>query len=185
MTEALEALSRAELPEEGDDLLAGPAAFCAEILIEDERWHRCNPLDVADSVLHAMVAGGLTGPGAARSEIVFTTDDAIRSLNRTFRGKDAPTNVLAFPSGEAISDVAADAGSPHDLGSVALAYDVMMREADERGIPIEHHTTHLTLHGLLHLLGFDHMDEAERLTMEATEIEVLAGLGIPDPYLGS
>lgn len=180
MTEALEALSRVELPEEGDDLLAGPAEFCAEILVEDERWHRCNPLDVVDVVLHAMVAGGLTGPGAARSEIVFTTDDAIRSLNKTFRGKDAPTNVLAFPSGEA-----EDAGSPRDLGSVALAYDVMMREADERGIPIGHHTTHLTLHGLLHLLGFDHMEEAERLAMEAAEIDILAGLGIPDPYLGS
>ena len=180
MTEALKALSRDDPDDGEDDLLAGPAAFTAEILVEDDRWRVLDLLDAADAILHAVVARGLTPTGTARSEIVFTTDEAIRSLNGTFRGKDAPTNVLAFPSGE---PPAAD--GTHELGSVALAYGVMMKEATERGIPIGHHVTHLTLHGLLHLLGYDHEEEAERLAMEAIEVEILAGLGIPDPYLGS
>lgn len=180
MTEALTALSRDDHADEGEDLLAGPAAFTAEILVEDERWDPLNPLDAADAVLHAIVARGLLSDGPARCEIVFTTDEAIKSLNNTFRGKNAPTNVLAFPSGEP-----AIAGEPSALGSVALAFGVMEREAGERDIPIGHHITHLTLHGLLHLLGYDHEEEAQRVAMESIEVEILAGLGIPDPYLGS
>lgn len=180
MNKALEALSREELPDDEDELFAGPGDFCAEILLEDPAWNDVAPLDVAGRILHAMVARGLSPNDAARCEIVFTTDEAIRALNGRFRGKDAPTNVLAFPSGEP-----EDGPAPRALGSVALAHGVMAREAAERGIPIGHHTTHLTLHGLLHLLGYDHEAEEDRLRMEAVEIEVLAGLGIPDPYLGS
>lgn len=191
MTEALGALSREELPDE-DDLVAGPASFCAEILIEDPSWDAQSALDVADRVLHALVAAGLAPAGAARCEIAFSSDAAVAALNGRFRGKDAPTNVLAFPSGEPVvveaagaTDTGDAAGEPLALGSVVLAYGVMHKEASERGIPLRDHTTHLTLHGLLHLLGYDHMVEAERVAMEAVEVEILAGLGLSDPYEGS
>ncbi|GAB5378360.1 MAG: rRNA maturation RNase YbeY [Acuticoccus sp.] len=188
MTEALGALSREELPDE-DDLVAGPASFCAEILIEDPAWDAQSALDVADRVMHALVATRLAPAGDARCEIAFSSDAAVGALNGRFRGKDAPTNVLAFPSGEPVGTGAADASDAADeplaLGSVVLAYGVMHKEASERGIPLRDHTTHLTLHGLLHLLGYDHMVEAERVAMEAVEVEILAGLGLSDPYEGS
>lgn len=175
----VEALCREDTPGE-DDLVAGPGEFFAEILIESEPWQELAPLDVVDRLLHSMVENGVVRGPASSMEIVFSSDDAIRELNRRFRGKDAPTNVLAFPSA-----MAPEPSGTTALGSVALAYGVMTREAGERGIPLSHHLTHLTLHGVLHLLGFDHEDEADRLAMERVEIDILAGLGIPDPYLGS
>jgi len=174
----VEALCREDTPGE-DDLVAGPDEFFAEILIESAPWADLAPLDVVDRLLHSMVASGVVR-GPASMEIVFTDDDAIKELNRTFRGKDAPTNVLAFPS-----PTPPLPGEPTALGSVILADGVMAREAGERGIPLSDHLTHLTLHGVLHLLGHDHENEADRLAMERVEIELLAGLGIPDPYLGS
>lgn len=179
MTEALTALPPENLPDE-EDLVAGPASFCAEILFDDPAWDRAMALDVADRVLHALVADGRAPEDAACCEIVFSSDAAVKALNAQYRAKDAPTNVLAFPSG-----VPEGEEGPLALGSVVLAFGVMHKEAAERGISLKDHTTHLTLHGVLHLLGYDHIVEEERLAMEAVEVEILAGLGLSDPYEGS
>jgi probable rRNA maturation factor len=108
------------------------------------------------------------------SLVVLLTDDAtVQRLNRDFRGKDQPTNVLSFPA----------APNPEDhLGDVALAYGVCAAEAVARGIPLADHLRHLTAHGVLHLLGYDHQIDSEAEVMEALEARILAGLGVADPY---
>jgi probable rRNA maturation factor len=131
-------------------------------------------------VLTAISASSAAPDCIACSEVLFADDDTLADLNSRFRDKDGPTNVLSFPSGEPCVR-----GERCFIGSVALAFDTMEREARERGIPLTHHTTHLTLHGILHLLGYDHEVDAERDEMEALEIDLLAGLGLPNPYEGS
>ena len=102
--------------------------------------------------------------------------DEGRALNRDYRHKDYATNVLSFPA-------ELPPGVPLPiLGDLVLCAPVIAREAEEQGKPLKHHYAHMLVHGVLHLLGHDHMDEAEAEAMEAIEREVLAGLGIPDPY---
>ncbi|ODU48187.1 rRNA maturation RNase YbeY [uncultured Aquimonas sp.] len=102
--------------------------------------------------------------------------DEGRALNRDYRDKDYATNVLSFPA-------ELPPGVPLPiLGDLVLCAPVVAREAEEQGKPLKHHYAHMLVHGVLHLLGHDHMDEAEAEAMETIEREVLAGLGIPDPY---
>ncbi len=109
-----------------------------------------------------------------RNLVVLLTDDlAVQALNARFRGKDKPTNVLSFP---------APPNPEQHLGDVALAFETCAREAAEQGKPLAHHLQHLVAHGVLHLLGYDHMTDEEASDMEGLERIVLAGLGIPDPY---
>jgi len=109
---------------------------------------------------------------------VMLTDDArIRELNRTWRDKDKPTNVLSFPAPEQPG-----AEGPRHLGDIALAYETLVRESEEESKALADHYAHLIVHGILHLLGYDHEDEAEAETMEALEVKALATLGIADPY---
>jgi probable rRNA maturation factor len=112
----------------------------------------------------ASVASGVVG-------VVLTDDAEQRELNRRYRGRDAPTNVLAFPLDDAPL-----------LGDVVLAFETVSREAAEQGKPIADHLRHLVVHGVLHLLGFDHETEADAAIMETREVEILRGLGVPDPY---
>lgn len=111
------------------------------------------------------------------ANVVLADDVLVRTLNRTYRGKDAATNVLSFP-------FAASPGSEETghLGDVILARETILKEAAEQGIPSEHHLQHLVVHGLLHLVGFDHETDAEASAMEQLETRILAELGIPDPY---
>jgi probable rRNA maturation factor len=113
--------------------------------------------------------------------ILLTDDDAVAELNRTWRGKSGPTNVLSFPAGNTHPNP--DDAVRH-LGDIALAFGVVAREAEEQGKALDAHMTHLLVHGLLHLAGFDHMNEAEAEIMETREIAILKGLGIADPYHG-
>lgn len=136
---------------------------------------------------HALAASPQFSGRAARAEVcVALSDDAsVRELNRQYRGKDAPTNVLSFPAPEATlapSAVQISAHQPRTLGDLVLAYETLAREAREQGIPLAHHLQHLVVHGLLHLLGFDHETDREAEEMEALEVEILAGLGISNPY---
>ncbi|MBM6593883.1 rRNA maturation RNase YbeY [Microvirga pudoricolor] len=109
---------------------------------------------------------------------VMLTDDAgIRELNREWRGKDKPTNVLSFPAPPMPGE-----HSPRHLGDLALACQTLAREAEDESKPLAHHYAHLIVHGVLHLLGYDHEVEEEAEAMEALEVKALANLGIADPY---
>jgi len=116
---------------------------------------------------------------------VKLTDDAeVRALNRDYRGKDAPTNVLSFPMVQQDLLETLDLGDDGEelLGDIVLAYETCAREADEKRIPLADHATHLIVHGVLHLLGYDHMVEHEAEAMEALETRALAAMGLGDPY---
>lgn len=124
---------------------------------------------------------------AASVEIAvrLTSDDEVRTLNRDYRGKDKPTNVLSFPMVQ--SDLLATVTTNSDdgevlLGDIVLASGVCAAEAGERGISVTDHATHLIVHGVLHLLGYDHQGDAEADAMEGIERDALAALGIADPY---
>ena len=131
----------------------------------------------------AQVEPALGNPRLSTS-LLFTSDEEVHALNREWRGKDKPTNVLSFPMLERgeLLDLAAE-GPPEMLGDLALAHGTCAREASEKGISLEDHATHLLIHGLLHLAGHDHVDsDAQAEAMEALEIAALAKLGIADPY---
>ncbi|GJD51316.1 Endoribonuclease YbeY [Methylobacterium crusticola] len=149
-----------------------------DVAVEDERWAGAVP-DLDAVVARAVEAALAVVPPGAPVEIsvVLTDDPAVRELNRTWRGKDAPTNVLSFPVGHP------HGGGLRALGDVVLAYDTMLRESGEQSKPLGHHLAHLVVHGTLHLLGHDHeTGEAEADAMEALEIAALRRLGVPDPY---
>jgi probable rRNA maturation factor len=126
--------------------------------------------------------------------IVLTDDSAIRALNRDWRGKDQPTNVLSFPANSPsrslprkpgrvrVGAASRLAGRVRLLGDIVIAYETMAREAAAEQRPFRHHLAHLAVHGFLHLVGHDHAAEAEAEAMEALEIAVLARLEVPNPY---
>ncbi len=111
--------------------------------------------------------------------LLFTSDAKILEINRQWRGKATATNVLSFP---VASETPAPQGEPRPLGDIVLAFGTVSREAGEQKKPVAHHVTHLIVHGVLHLLGYDHEDDGEADAMETREIAVLAGLGMENPY---
>jgi len=119
--------------------------------------------------------------GEAELAVMLTDDAGIRTLNSNWRGIDKPTNVLSFPALPPTG-----AGGPDDaprmLGDIAIAYETTRREADDEQKPFDHHLSHLAVHGFLHLIGYDHETDNDAEAMETLEAEILAQLGIPDPY---
>jgi probable rRNA maturation factor len=153
-----------------------------DVAVEDPRWETVVP-DLEAFVIRAVEAGLAIVPDTPAHPIevsvLLTTDEVVQDLNRTWRGKDKPTNVLSFPA----SPQPAHAGVAVPLGDVVLAYDTMLRESAEQGKPLQDHLAHLLIHGTLHLLGQDHeTGDADATAMEALETEALHGLGIADPY---
>ena len=130
--------------------------------------------DAAAALAEHSRCGGARG---AEASVVLADDALVRTLNQTYRGKDKPTNVLSFPF-----QVPPGGDRNGILGDVVLAAETVAREAAERGIPPVHHLQHLVIHGLLHLLGFEHDADPEAEMMERLETEILATLGIADPY---
>ena len=116
--------------------------------------------------------------GDVEISIVLADDAFVRELNSTWRNMDVPTNVLAFPC----SGGEEGAGAERLLGDVIVAFQTTQREAVELCLPFEHHFAHLIIHGVLHLLGYDHVDDSDAAVMEKLEIAALARLGIGDPY---
>lgn len=118
------------------------------------------------------------------ASVLFTSDAEVHTLNREWRSRDKPTNVLSFPMLErAELETLAPGGPPEMLGDIALAHETCAREAAEKGVTLQAHATHLIVHGLLHLAGHDHVDSDEQAeAMEALETRILAKLGIADPY---
>ena len=143
-----------------------------EIVVRDKGWRAAEPR--AATLVRRTARATLAHEARQDSDItvLLTDDHQMRDLNARFRGKDAPTNVLSFP---------APSGGD-SLGDIALALGVCVREAAEQGKPLAHHLQHLTAHGVLHLLGYDHESDAEAEAMEAKERAILAGLGVADPY---
>lgn len=125
----------------------------------------------------ALAAAPDAPPGPLAATLLLCDDAAIRILNRDWRGHDKATNVLSFPSG-----APAIPGEPRHLGDLALGFETVLREAAEEGKSVAQHATHLVVHGILHLLGCDHLTDSEADDMEALEVSALATLGIPDPY---
>ena len=161
-----------------------------DIVLEDDRWDAFG----LDALANAAVRAAFAELGLAETGFTLCLmgcDDArILELNGDFRGKAKPTNVLSWPSEERsaapgeIPDLpeAGNAEDPEHLGDIAISYDTCAAEAAEADKPMADHVTHLVVHGLLHLLGYDHIDDADADLMEATEVRILARLGLSDPY---
>jgi probable rRNA maturation factor len=149
------------------------ASIVTDIAILSDLWEG---LPEAESVVRGAVAAvaahaDVAVPDDAELSLALSDDATVQGLNRDYRAKDKPTNVLSFPA-------------PHGplLGDVIIAFETLTREAAEEQLTPADHLAHLTIHGLLHLLGYDHETEAEALRMEALETSILAGLGIRDPH---
>jgi probable rRNA maturation factor len=148
-----------------------------EIVRHGDAWA---PAQVTDAILKqaaraAILAAPFLPRGTYQVTIVLTNDAEMRNLNRTWRGKDAATNVLSFPADDGIRE-------PGLLGDVVLAYETTLTEARQQNIALQNHVSHLIVHGVLHLLGFDHAEDEAAELMENLERTALASLGIADPY---
>ena len=153
--------------------------------IEIDGWP--GPTDWADLAEAAREAAEAVAPELANqrlsASVLFTVDEEVQALNREWRMKDAPTNVLSFPMMTRAELLAlADDGGPEMLGDIALAWETCRSEALEKEVSVQSHAAHLIVHGLLHLSGRDHHDAIEADAMEALEIKALASMGIDDPY---
>jgi probable rRNA maturation factor len=145
-----------------------------DVLVESRLWKE--PRAVKSLVRRAIKeAAAAVSTSKAELAIVLTNDSAIRLLNRDWRGTDAATNVLSFPVQGAV-------GGPPIIGDIVLAYETVAREARDEGKPFAHHVAHLTVHGFLHLNGYDHQRSKDADEMEKLERKILRRLAIPDPY---
>lgn len=160
-----------------------PLEFEIAVIARDPLWRDAEPrfeelaCRAADAVFrHDDICRG--PDGAVEASVVLADDALVRDLNRTYRRQDRPTNVLSFandgrPEG---------ADGPRLLGDVILARETVLREARDQSKSVAEHMSHLVVHGLLHLLGYDHEEAHQAERMEALEVAILAGIGIPDPY---
>ncbi|MBR0903072.1 rRNA maturation RNase YbeY [Bradyrhizobium liaoningense] len=153
-----------------------------EVLVVADCWQSEPDSEAVIQRAVAAAAESVDEDVAEAEVAVMLTDDAgIRTLNSSWRGIDKPTNVLSFPALQPEGEWK-EGDAPRMLGDIAIAYETMRREADEEHKPFEHHLSHLAVHGFLHLIGYDHENDADAEEMEALETEILAHLGIPDPY---
>jgi probable rRNA maturation factor len=151
----------------------------AAIQIADDAWSGVADLErLTERAIGAALEHAQTDLNVEVS-ILFASDAEAAKLNAEWRQKDYAPNVLSFPAPPA-QDV--PQGEPKPLGDLILAVGTVTREAEEQGKPLTSHLTHLIVHGTLHLLGFDHIEERDAQRMEAAEIAILAGLGVADPY---
>ena len=153
--------------------LAAPAI---DIMVREPLWatQRGARATVRRAISEAALA---TSTSAGELAIVLTDDSTIRSLNRDWRSKDKPTNVLSFPAHHDGRE------TPRHLGDIVIAYQTTAREAKAEYKPFRHHLAHLAVHGFLHLIGYDHEADDEAEIMECLEISVLARLQVPNPYV--
>lgn len=157
-----------------------------DINFEDARWAEAGLAALVSASARAVF--GHFGLGEAWHVSVLACGDArISELNAAFRGKPVATNVLAWPSNDLSAGVAGAAPIPPDttdpeLGDIAISFDTMQREARVGGLSLADHTRHLLVHALLHCLGYDHIDDTDAELMESAEIEILARMGVANPY---
>jgi len=152
------------------------------LIIDDDNWRALLPR--ARSLAVKSVTAALAHEKWAKKNVVINvtlaSDAMVKKLNRDWRGKDKPTNVLSFPVEEPGMPV--PRGRARMLGDIILARQTLVREAKSEGKKLAHHYQHLLVHGTLHLLGYDHLVDDEAEEMEAREVKILAKLGVPDPY---
>lgn len=162
-----------------------------DLLIEDPRWQTIGLEEISQAAVDATLRHLRLDPEAFELSLMGCDDARIRALNVEFREKDKATNVLSWPSEEraseqrgAMPELPQTGGGPfaEELGDIAIAYETCVREAEELGRSTTDHVTHLIVHGVLHLLGFDHIDDKDAALMEGLEREILEILGISDPY---
>jgi probable rRNA maturation factor len=153
-----------------------PAPLHIEISRNSDGWPAALDARADQAVRAALALSKAKITGAAELSLVLTDDAEQRVLNRDWRGIDKATNVLSFPQIEPFGPVSGL------LGDIILARETLEREAAEQGVSLEDRFTHLVVHGFLHLLGYDHMDDDEALAMEGLETQILASLGVADPY---
>lgn len=161
-----------------------PSLVDIDLLVTDERWLSLDPRALATPAVEAALkTAGHTKP--AEISLLATDDAQMARLNADFRGKAVPTNVLSWPSEELSPSKEGQIPPPAnnlELGDIALGYETCMAEARDMQKPPRDHVTHLIVHGVLHLLGYDHQTDADAALMERLETETLAKLGVPDPY---
>ena len=156
-----------------------------DVVVEDARWQAFGLPNLAERAARAALAGVGPGPEEFSVSMMGCDDRRIAVLNAAFRGKPVATNVLSWPSQERGATVAGaepERPDPGELGDIALAWETCAAEALAQGKPMADHVTHLIVHGVLHLLGYDHVDEADAALMERHEVRILATLGVSDPY---
>ncbi len=156
-----------------------------EVAVGNGAWRTAvtDPEALVRRAVHAALRDSAVPQAPFEVSIRLTDDAEIQALNRAYRGQDKPTNVLSFPGDD--PDGPLEAGQPRLLGDVIVAFETMAAEALAMDRTIEAHLTHLLVHGVLHLLGYDHLADAEATRMEAIEADILAGLGFADPYAGT
>lgn len=162
-----------------------------EIAFKEPRWDAAGLEPLAQRACDVALRHLGHDPEGVEVSVLACDDARIRVLNAEFRGKDAPTNVLSWPAWDLSAETpgalpeppeTGTPDAPEGLGDMALAYETCAREAEEQGKRFDDHVTHLVVHSLLHLLGYDHENDADAALMEETEVAILAQLGIADPY---
>lgn len=176
MSERLETVTTVA-PDSGDDEPEPPERLHLDIILEDGDWRAFAPIEEALDEVADAIARRLD-LDACEAAIALSSDERVRALNRTYRGKDKPTNVLSFPAVEQ----GQPPGPRRHLGDIVLAAETVAKEAAAEGKPPRHHLQHLALHGLLHLIGYEHESEQQAREMECLEVAILAQIGVPDPY---
>ena len=149
-----------------------PIMIELDLRIESPDWSAALP-DLEPICERALGAGAAQADATGEVSLLLTDNTEIQTLNKDWRGKDRPTDVLSFPS---------DPVDRPFLGDIAVAYGITAKDARAGEKSLEQHLSHLLIHGLLHLLGHDHKDDTEAAEMEALEVAALASLGWPDPY---
>jgi probable rRNA maturation factor len=154
---------------------ASPAnSLVVDIVVESPLWE--THTDAEAAVRRAIATAAPTDLADAELAVLLADDSHVRDMNAHWRGKNTATNVLSFPAAPALTP------GPRHLGDIVLAYETVVREARDQAKPFDHHLIHLVVHGFLHLMGYDHETDDEAEEMEGQERDILARLGIPDPY---
>jgi probable rRNA maturation factor len=160
------------------------SSLTADVLIAADCWQNEPGAEAVVQRAIAAAAASVELPAKETELAVMLADDArVRELNREWRGMDKATNVLSFPAEWRVGPEE-DENAPRMLGDIAIAYETTRTEAETELKPFENHLSHLVIHGFLHLLGYDHIEDDEAEVMEGLERDILKKLGIPDPYLG-